>query len=182
MSPSGGHEPHSPSAASTTLAQPQATCNSGKDRKTVQQVRDEEGDIHNVKEGASYLDSRQLIAPGAPVTLEAMAGMLFHITQMQAIPLQIKNAIHSVTFLLENVDIDSKAAAIASAVSNKVDDRLKAAQQELEDAKLEYAQMMALCDECKQTVMMMQEQIDKSSGALDNIQETVTTVMRQHGL
>jgi hypothetical protein len=106
-----------------------------------------------------------------------MAGALFHITQMQAIPLQVKNAIRSVAFLLDNVDVDSKAAAIASVVGNKVDDRLKAAQQELEDAKLEYAQMMALRDECKWTVLIMQERIDESSGALDNIQEMVTTAV-----
>jgi hypothetical protein len=37
--------------------------------------------------------------------------------------------------------------------------------------------MMALHDECKRTVLIMQEQIDESSGALDNIQETVTTAV-----
>jgi hypothetical protein len=158
---------------SSNVAQPRASRTNSKDKKDTQQIREEASDIKNVVDGASYLMRRQLTVADMPVALGTLVETLFHVTQMQVIPLQVKNVICSIAFLLEEVDNEKKAAVIADAVVRKMDERLRGAQEELEEAKIEYVQMQVLRDDCMRLIQQQQERFKEMAESFSNIIPTV---------
>ena len=94
--------------------------------------RDEESVIMMAEDGASFLEKTRLTIAGDPVTTESLATTLFHITQMQHIPLQVKNAIRSVAFLLEQTDNEDKAKHVAETVKKCIEEQSGDAEEMLE--------------------------------------------------
>ncbi|KIJ11401.1 hypothetical protein PAXINDRAFT_157320 [Paxillus involutus ATCC 200175] len=70
--------------------------------------------VQDAKSGAAYLNKSLLSVVGESFTIEHLATMLFHISQMDTIPLMAIEAIRAVAFLLED-DAASQIAAIMTA-------------------------------------------------------------------
>lgn len=93
--------------------------------------------MKNAEDGRSYLAKLLLMIVDGPLTIDSLAAMLFHITQMQKIPLPVVNAIHLVAFLLVQLDDNSRTSHILGNISLLVEQRIdKANNQLLHTSKL----------------------------------------------
>src|SRR5262247_3060774 len=105
MAPTSSGKQTTPGKSSNT--QPPVTrtsrASSGRD---IDEIREEESIVKGAKDGALFLEKVKLTISGNTVNSASLVSTLFHITQMQNIPLQVKNAIRSVAFLLEKVNDD----------------------------------------------------------------------------
>ncbi|KIJ61044.1 hypothetical protein HYDPIDRAFT_169927 [Hydnomerulius pinastri MD-312] len=80
-------------------------------------------DQYKVKDrtsGAAFLATSLLSLVGEPFTLEHLAATLFHITQIDKVPRQAKEAIQAVAFLLEGEVTSHTATAVISHISESV--------------------------------------------------------------
>lgn len=170
----------SPSATpSTAQAPPRTLRGLMKDKKQIEQIRKEEGEVKNAKEGESYLVKRGLTITGEPFTLESLVTTTFYVSQMQSIPIQTKNAIRAIAFMLESLDLDDKAARITEAVGNKMDARLQQAQQELDEAKTNYVEMMGLRDKCTRLIKQAAATQEELTEKLTALPTTVTDIITE---
>jgi hypothetical protein len=84
-------------------------------------------EIMDATDGVHYLESTLLTVPGTPYTAVELTGALFQISMLPGIKMSHvnKNAIRAIAFILSDLDMDKKVAAIAGTVMEKMDDQMK---------------------------------------------------------
>src|SRR5277367_6123524 len=158
----------------TPATQPQqgkAKGRTGKEMST--EPRDEESVIMTAEDGALFLEKKRLTIAGDPVTTESLTTTLFRITQMQHIPLQVKNAIRSVAFLLEQTDNEDKAKRVAETVKKCLEEQSGDVEEMLEQVKAERAGMEDMRDECARLMVNARNTQDEISETLSDLSTNI---------
>ena len=85
--------------------------------------------INTVREGHNFLENWLLLVPeGALVTMASLSSTLFQISALAKIPREVVQAIHSVAWLLDEIEGDTVAATACDAVNSQLsymNDKLK---------------------------------------------------------
>ena len=63
--------------------------------------RDHTYKVHSVEEGEKYLHSKLLSLANHPFMLEHISSTLFHISQIEGIPLLVAEAVHAIAFIID---------------------------------------------------------------------------------
>ena len=76
-------------------------------------------DITDAASGKAYLKRTLLTPPGESWTAESLASTLLQVTQLKGVTRPVANALHSVAFVLNQLDVDAKGDNISQAVKSQ---------------------------------------------------------------
>jgi exonuclease VII large subunit len=113
-------------------------------------------DVNSLKEGENFLVKKMFITVDSPPTVLSLALALFQVAQMQTnVPLQVKNVIRSVAYMLQKIDEEALSSALVDTLKTQLEgfthrsrDSVEALSKEIKSLKSTFeSKMVGLADE-----------------------------------
>ena len=83
--------------------------------------------VHSAEEGEKYLHSKLLSLANHPFTLEHISSTLFHISQIEGIPLLVVEAVHTIAFIVDKECVSHTAKVLIEHIKDMVASKVVAA-------------------------------------------------------